>query len=143
MKKSTVLLVALIYVISFLIVGIFGISVRGYHNNVYVESIKITDPDNGAAGLVVKEPDLETEDYYFFVRYKTDLTVRVEARVLPDNTTFPEVNYSWDLEQGVFTLEKVDKIYAVVHFNKKGSARFVAESTDGEKVQSRILIIAQ
>lgn len=140
MKKSTILIVSLFYVISILAVGLYGVAVRAYDSKKYVESIEIYDPDDGATGLKKKTPN-DSCDYYYNVSYVDGLNVRLEARVLPGDTTYKELTYLYDENSTVFNLS-IENTTINIHFNKKGAARFTAESTDGNKVQTRVLVIA-
>ena len=138
MKKSTILVVALVYIVSFLIVGLFGMSIRASEKDVYVENIKITCPEQGIK--INDLTDYEQEPTFenpFLYKFNTDfveggLTVQFKAEVLPLETTFKNVVVSYDRNQTIFTIEMVDIYYINVHFNGKGTSRFSVKSTDGK-----------
>ena len=55
MKKSTILMLIVIYVVAFLVVGFFGVSISGHYNVNYVTEILIT-PLEGTVLNEHKEP---------------------------------------------------------------------------------------
>lgn len=100
MKKSTVLLLAVVYIVSFLIIGLLGHSIRNYDPVYYPESIELSDPDNKTnMSKDVKDPDtgVHLYDYYFvFLNYSAGMSMRVHAEVKPDNCTYPNVTFTKD-----------------------------------------------
>ena len=142
MKKSTILFVALVYIISFLVVGLFGIAVKGYHEVIYVDDIKIVVPEQGVTITDKTDYEAETIEYSFATKYKAGLIVQLKAEVLPAETSFPEISVVYDMEQSAYTVDVVDGYYIHVAFNKKASCRFAVQSTDGNKYQVPVKIIA-
>lgn len=152
MKKSTILLIAVVYIVSFLIVGFFGIAVKGYNKVIPVDSIAVIDPDNGLK-IDDKSKYLTEEvkkdwntDYYFTAMYDSELTVRLEARVLPADTTYPKVKLITESDYSVaspYTIELKEDVIAVITFKKAETTKvwFAFESTDGEKLQAKIVVI--
>ena len=71
MKKSTILLLVLVYIVSFFVIGLLGHSIRNYNPEVYPESIEIIDPDNRT--IVSKDttdPDTGELLYNYYFVYK-------------------------------------------------------------------------
>lgn len=140
MKKSTFLIVALVYIVSFIIVGLFGASIKGYDPIIYVESISLTVPQQATA-ITDKTSSQDEYDYYYAAKYKEGMIITLKAEVKPDNTTYPEVDVSYDETQTVYTVSVVDNVFIYVSFAKKGTATFVVESTDGMKLQTSVKIL--
>jgi hypothetical protein len=145
MKKSTILIVVLVYIVSFIIVGFFGIATKGYNPIVYIDDIQIRDPDMGAK-LVEHEVSKTVADYYYTLRYEEGVTARLEARLLPDKNSFPEVNYYYDEDNGLYSIEKQEGHYFIISFNpiSEGEytmADFKVISTDGKNLTKSIKIL--
>ncbi len=76
MRKSALLIVAVIFLASVIVMGLFGMAFTSYKENIYAESIVILDQD----GNVIPENkiiyvDSGTTEYTFKVRvYPTDTT---------------------------------------------------------------------
>ena len=86
MKKSTILLLAVVYIVSFFVIGLLGHSIRNYNPEIYPESIEIVDPDNRTTMTRdTKDPDTGEllYDYYFVYKnypmdYKPDGSLIVD-----------------------------------------------------------------
>ena len=140
MKKSTILLVLLTYIISFFLVGIFGIAIRGFKKDVYVERINIICPEQGLTieDLTDKTQDPITE-YKFRTQFKDGgITVLLKGEVVPEDATEKDFSVEYDSNQTVYTIEIVDIYYIQLHFNEKGTAKFSVVSNDGTNVRSSV-----
>ena len=108
MKKSTILLLVLVYVVAFFAIALFGHSIRGYNAVVEPESIELVDPDNQTTLIKdVKDPNSGEKlyDYYFVFRnYTATNKVRIKATVLPANTDYPSVIFNKDGRNTSFNL---------------------------------------
>lgn len=109
MKKSTILLLVVVYILSFFLIGLLGHSLRTYNDpEVYPESIELLDPDNKTElTLDVKDPDtgeLLYNYYFLFRNYEPSMSVRIKAVVKPDNCTYPEVDFVKDADNTSFNL---------------------------------------
>ncbi len=144
MKKSTILLVVLVYIVSFLVVGLFGISIKGYNKDIYVDEIKIVVPTQEGIDIQdVTDYTKTKKDYKFIVTYKEDMIVQLKAEVYPTNTTFPNINVVYDEEQTAFAVDIVDQFYLNITFQGAGTvAKFSVESTDGQKYQVPVTVAA-
>ena len=91
MKKSTIIVLIVVYIVSFFLIGLLGQAVRAYNPIVYPESIELYEPD-GIATLQrdVKDPEHKDEilyNYYYLVRhYQEGMSITIKAEVKPDNT---------------------------------------------------------
>ena len=97
MKKSTILLLVIVYVVAFFAIALFGHSIRGYVVEVEPESIELIDPDEHTK-LSVDVMDEDTGekiyDYYFlFKNYTSANKMRIKAIVSPANTDYPNVDF--------------------------------------------------
>ena len=108
MKKSTILLLVIVYVVAFFAIALFGHSIRGYNVKVEPESIELFDPDEQTTLIKdVKAPGTNEKlyDYYFLFKDFTDgKKMRIKAVVLPANTSWPDVNFSKDERNTSFVL---------------------------------------
>ena len=118
MKKSTILLLVVVYILSFFIIGLLGHSIRSYDPTIEPESIELVDVDNrmsvykGYGGF----------DYYFVCRsYVEGTKVRLKANVKPDDTSYKEVRYFKDDSTTDFNLLTYETNIVIVTLNTKPS----------------------
>lgn len=102
MKKSTLIIIALIYVASIVIVSMFGLNAVVYKTNIPVLSIECVNKDVGDVvvddsqgvkiiNIAFEEPgDIES---------LTGTVLQLEFRVLPDNATDKTYRFVYDREQ--------------------------------------------
>ena len=110
MKKSTILLLVVVYIISFFIIGLLGNSVRSYDPVYEPESIELVEPD----GKTFLSNDdgrpitVDGKDYHYWFVYQgyvTGSVVRIKANVKPDNSTYPNVSFVKDSQDTSFVME--------------------------------------
>ena len=102
MKKSVIIVIALIYIAAIALVSFLGLNPKVYNDINYVESIKVTSDRE------IKK--IQGEDSIHFINeFKADgtRTIQLYCEVKPDNATNSKVNY---------VLEK-DNTYATVNEN--------------------------
>lgn len=91
MKKSVVIIIALIYIASIALVSFFGLQFKVFEEIVDVESIEITNEGQKHSeqhgDYVVVKPNANGE-YKFQIRY----------RVFPDDATNTEVDFVYDTQ---------------------------------------------
>ena len=154
MKKSTILLLVVVYILSFFIIGLLGNSIRSYNPTIDVTSIELVEPDNKTTR---KEDVKDTEgnpiaDYYFIYRNYSSLDkVRIKAIVKPDNSTYNTVDFIKDAQNETFNFkthetnpDEIEPNFVEISLNEIPetplSARFVVRSTNpGIKIE----VIAQ
>ena len=99
MKKSTILLLVIVYIVSFFVIGLLGHSIRNYNPEVYPESVEIIDPDNRTEmSKDTVDPDTgELLYHYYFVykNYKSGDSVRIKANI---KTNFALITLTDELE---------------------------------------------
>ena len=139
MKKSTIFLIILVYIVSFIIVGLFGIQTRAYDEIIYVDSISL----KVVSGSIVSEKYEEERSLYTFsTYYDDDLTIQLKAEVLPANATNKAVKISQETELAAF--EVVEDVFVNITVNEGGygAIEFDVVSTDGRDltVHARLLV---
>lgn len=144
MKKSTILALVIVYIVSFLVVGLLGIAIRGYDPIIYVDDIVVSDPDNGA--YMEKGNPREGYDYWYkSIIHEDHVSLRIKATVLPENTTYPNIDF--EVEQNSYYSFSVEEgVYGVVNFHDlvistPYTCRIVIKSTDGKKLQRTVGIV--
>ena len=156
MKKSTILLLVVVYIVSFFIIGLLGHSVKNYDPKVYPENIEVVELD-GKTTLTrdVLDPDTgeKAYDYYFLYKnYKSGDSVRIKAFVKPDNCTYPNVSFTKDQEDTSFVIktikddDKIEQNQALIILNETedmvvSAPFFVAtDENSGKKIRLKICV---
>ena len=140
MKKSVIILIALIYIASIALVSFFGLKFKVFEEIVYVSDIELLNTD-------IKEAN-ETQkaefDYWVVIRPSVETGERkyqIEYRVHPDNATNQEVDFVYDESiEGVTVDEN-----GIVTFDRSGSVivSVVAKDGGGEEASVRLAIMAR
>ena len=142
MKKSTIFLLILVYIVSFIIVGLFGIQTRAYDAIIDVESITLKAVEGTG---VTGEYDSRQNLYKFRTYYEDNLIVQLKAEVLPANTTYKAVKVVADTELATF--EVVEDVFINIAVKEGGSGvvEFSVASTDGKDltVHAKLLIFME
>ncbi len=88
MKKSVVIVIALIYVAAIALVSFIGLNPKIYNQNVYVEGITIS------SDRIIEKYQGE-DAIYFINEFKADgtRTVKLDCEVKPDDATNKKINY--------------------------------------------------
>ena len=132
MKKSVVMMIGIIYVLSVALVSFFGLQYKIYNEKVYVERIEILNSDvkidDEGMKYVTIRPDESGNRIY-----------QLEWRVYPDNATNKTVDFIYDSQNTNVT---IDETTGVVTFQKKGSIKIQIMATDGSGVSEIIEIAA-
>ena len=129
MKKSVVILIALIFIASVVSVSFFGLQFKTFDEVVYVESIEIFDEkmkvaDTGEQYVVIR-PDANGVRQY-----------QINYRVYPDNATDPGVTFAYDEQNTNVSIDE----NGVVTFKKSGVITVQVIANDGSaKASIKIL----
>ena len=131
MKKSVVILIALIFIASVVCVSFFGLQFKTFDEIVYVSSIELLDEDlktnDQGEKYVVISPDEKGERKY-----------QIKYRVHPDNATDDGVIFAYDEENTIATVDE----NGLVAFNKKGVLTVQIVAKDGSaKTSIKIICI--
>ena len=131
MKKSVVILIALIFIASVVSVCFFGLEFKTFEEIVYVESIELLDEnlkvDENGEKYVVIRPDENGERKY-----------QIKYRVHPDNATDDGVTFAYDEQTTYVTVDET----GVVTFAKKGVVTVQIIANDGS-AKTAIKIISR
>ena len=155
MKKSTILLLVLVYIVSFFVIGLLGHSIRNYDPEIYPESIEIIDPDNRTTvSKDTTDPDtgeLLYNYYFVYKNYKSGDSVRIKANIKPDNCTYPDVKFTKDISDTSFKMEtnetnpNIEKNFALITLTDELetviSTPFVVSTTNpGSQIKLKVCI---
>ena len=133
MKKSVIILIALIYVASVALVSFFGLQFKVFDEVVPVEKVEITNE-----GLLHSDT---WGDYVVITpNEKGELRYQINYRVYPDNATEKKVSFSYQAQpEGCATVDE----YGVVNFTSSGMIKVFVITTDGGDAQDTVTVIAK
>lgn len=131
MKKSVVIIIALIYVASVALVSFFGLQFKVFEEVIPVERVEITNEGQKYS---------ETQGDYIVIKpdEKGDRRVKIDYRVYPDDASNAEVDFAYEERAGV----TVDE-YGVVTFDGPGLIKVKIIAKDGSNAEDSLLIIAK
>ena len=132
MKKITVLVVAVIYAASIVVVGIFGVRALMYTEMVFVEDIVLADNIKG----VPITPATDGKGYTVVLKYEEYTPIPADA------TLRNEIKASIIYQTG--SDEDPCAVYdrGMILFRKRGQITVFIESQDGGKVSKELRILA-
>lgn len=135
MRKSVVLALIAVYVVSVCVVGYFGLNVRILNPTVYTEKIVIS-------GVLVNDTfikaDEDADGKYIYLTYAEKMSVKLRYIVYPDNATNKEIIYSY--EKSPYWMVSTDGII-VFNENSQGAALTLKiMPKDGSNVSDKITI---
>ena len=133
MKKSVIILIALIYIASVALVSFFGLQFKVFEEVIPVERVEITnqvDDHNDTWGdyVVITQPNEKGE-----VRYQ------INYHVYPENATNTNVSFSYQASPE--DCASIDE-FGVVSFTKPGMIKVFVITTDGGDAQDTITILS-
>lgn len=140
MKKSVVLAIFAVYILSIVIVGLLGMKIAVYDEIKYVDSIKLIDSPNGDYTVThgsKNEPDTD----FIRLEYKKDLSFRLYYEVSPIDATDTRVAFEFDTEQFSDAIEITSDGIVTVKVNQLIYVYGFIISQDGNKVKSRKICI--
>lgn len=162
MKKSTIFLLVVVYIIAFFAVGLYGVRLKSHYSFDYLNEIKVTPA--AESGLVEQsftteelgsKDDLPTykviHEYRYKVKYTTDMVIKFTVELNPSNTTNNDFLLSYTGEKGddsdkLFKVSRVDAttLY-VTDISKptalvKTSIEFTLEDPDKNGVRTTVYI---
>ncbi len=132
MKKSVIILIAIIYIASVVLVSFFGLQYKSFKEIVYTTGIELLNTDiktadNGEKYVVIR-PDENGERKY-----------QILYRVHPDNATDPGVSFSYDKQNTSVSIDE----NGVVTFTKKGAVIVEIIAKDGSGAKATLKIMAR
>lgn len=158
MKKSTILLLVVVYIVSFFIIGLLGQAIRGYNEQIYPTSIVLEDPDNKTIVTTDVKDESTGEllfDYNFVYRnYTNGANFRIKATVKPENSTWPNVSFTKDGDNLSFDIQThednsaVEKNFALITLNDSvdetnpylSATFFVISDNPGTKIKLHVCV---
>ena len=126
MKKSVVILIAIIYISSVALVSFFGLQHKTFNEIIYVEKIEILNENY--------KLDQNGEKY---ITVRGENKLQIDWRVYPDNATNKEVDFVYDTTNTKFT---VDENGVVTCSTGKGAITVQIVAKDGTGIKDKILI---
>ena len=135
MKKSVVILIALIYIASIALVSFFGLQYKTFNPIVYTTSVEILNEnvkvnDAGEKYVVVRADEHGNRQF------------QILYRVHPDNATNNEVSFAYDDQNGTVSVDE----NGVVTFSKeisKGVVTVQLIAKDGSGASAKITIYSR
>ena len=141
MKKSVIILIAIIYVASIFVVGFFGIQIKAFDTMIYITDIECTNEN------VITKPDKSKEIKFDYDASKDDLenSIILTYDVFPKDSTLKgtdAVELVYDREHKLIAKELWVVDGLAITFKSKGVLTFYLKSLDGSNVIEIIEIIA-
>ena len=131
MKKSVVIIIALIYIASIALVSFFGLQFKVFEEVIPVERVEITNEGqkfvDSIGDYIVISPNEKGERRF-----------KIDYHVYPDNASNTEVDFAYEEIEGV----TVDE-YGVVTFTNPGVLKVRVIAKDGSNAEDTITIIAK
>ena len=147
MKKSVVILIAIIYIASIALVSFFGLQFKVFNEEVYVDRIEVLNlaiEEAKGSKYYQKIPKGTNEngetiyDEYILVSIQETQQYDLNLRVHPDNATNKKVNYAIETSpNGCATIDE----NGVLTLHKTGTVKIVMSSADGSGAQTSITVI--
>ena len=130
MKKTVVIIIALIYVASVALVSFFGLQFKVFEEVIPVERVEITNEGQKYS---------ETQGDYIVIRpnEKGERRFKIDYHVYPDNASNTTVDFAYE-EVDYATVDE----YGVVTFSAPGVLKVRIIATDGSNAEDTITIIA-
>ena len=157
MKKSTILILVVVYVLAFFVVGLMGMQIRAHYQVNYVNEIKVTPFEE--SGLVESSP-VQTEtfgsqddpehlrivhEYNYKVKYVEGLIIKFHIEIVPDNSTLKEFKLSYPENSPCVFTHNEDSTVFVSDIVKYGSFKteflFTVEDNHMNGVKSTVKVI--
>ena len=130
MKKSVVILIALIYVAAIALVSFFGLQYKMFEEVVPVDSVEITNDGQ-------KYSPSQGDYIIVMPNEKGERRLKIDYRVYPDNASNTTVDFAYEQSH----VASVDE-YGVVTFTGPGMLKVTIIANDGSLAQDSILVIS-
>ena len=131
MKKSVIILIAIIYIASIAVVSFFGLKYKVFEEEIFVEEIRI-----------LNEGLKENEEWgkYVVIRKNEngEWRYQIQCRVLPDDATNKKVKFAYDHQSKATVTDD-----GIVTFSEPDMVTVEIVPLDGSDVSAKITIIAR
>ena len=132
MKKSVVILIAIIYVASIALVSFFGLQYQTFFEIVYTDGVELLD-DNIKTNPTTGEKYVQITDGSF--------AYQINYRVHPDNATNRDVYFVYDKEKAEQLSITVSED-GLVKFTRRGTITVTVMAADGSGASATLKIYA-
>ena len=130
MKKSVVILIALIYIAAIALVSFFGLQFKVFEEVIPVERVEITNEGQ-------KYSDMHGDYIIVTPNEKGERRIKLDYHVYPDDASNTEVDFAYEQSH----VASVDE-YGVVTFTAPGMLKVRIIAKDGSNAEDSILIIS-
>ncbi len=139
MKKSTVLIVVITFVISVVIVGVFGMQMMSYNTRIYVEEIVPTEviTSSNVSNVKIQKSAEREGEYSVILPYSEGLAVRIDFEIDPADATDGNVELK-ATNSDAAELARIDGL--TVHVLKVGTLRLNYRATDGSGAEITVYL---
>ena len=131
MKKSVVIIIALIYVASIALVSFFGLQFKVFEEVIPVERVEITNEGQ-------KYSESLGDYIVIYTNEKGERRVKIDYHVYPNEATNTAVDFAYE-EVDYATVDE----YGVVTFTAPGVLKVRVIAKDGSNAEDTILIVAK
>lgn len=131
MKKSVVIIIALIYVASIALVSFFGLQFKVFEEVIPVERVEITNEGQ-------KYSESLGDYIVIYPNEKGERRVKIDYHVYPNEATNTAVDFAYE-EVDYATVDE----YGVVTFTTPGVLKVRVIAKDGSNAEDTILIVAK
>lgn len=154
MKKSTILLLIVIYIAAFFIVGLVGISIRSNYKVSYVSEIllttlegqKIEEMEPGHIRKEIKNPEdpdhIRYENQYNYqTDYEDNIIVKFKVQVKPDNTTYSTFETIYQESDLYKVTVNTDNTVYIAVYSPYTNIDVTFQSSDGNRLQTNLRLM--
>ena len=133
MKKSVVILIALIYVASIAVVGFLGLKAKSYNDVIYVESIEV---------LTNYSVDKNTGNKFitFYAAKEGSSSLQIDCKVKPDKASDGKIIYKLDPDCTVAAIDQNGLLTFNADISKVVSAKVYIYANQDPNISDEILV---
>ncbi len=121
MKKSVILVICAVYILSVCVVGFFGIKIKQYYETVNVESIQITAVTDEQGNPLEMKDINDGHSIKVSAQKNTKVTFKVYYQVNPANATDPTVLLNYSANENITVTKSSGEQAVIVVFNVKST----------------------
>ena len=148
MKKATLIMIFVIYLVSIVLISFFGLKAKVYEEVIPVTQIECLNTSDDKT-TVTENDGLKVIEVKFIgpgnIENLTGTILQLYWRVSPDNATNVDVQFIYNEElerEGAFTfVKRQGKDIGLIVFNEICQFAVTIESTDGTRVDSETIVI--
>ena len=133
MKKSVVIIIAVIYGLSIIFVTLFGLKHKSFNEVIYTNKIEIIEENADTLSSGLKYISLQPDD-------DGNCQYQLKWVVTPDNATNKAVTFNYDKSNPNISVDE-NGLVTFTNIKKHGSITVTITSTDGTGVSDTIQII--